>query len=108
MPHARSIKFDPNASYILVGGGGGLGRSISTWMVERGARQLILLSPTAGESDQSRLHISELNAMGCTTIAIAGHVEDMNAVQQAVHCATAPIRGVLQLAMVLDVSLCQF
>ncbi|KAJ5813636.1 Lovastatin nonaketide synthase [Penicillium pulvis] len=43
---------DPNASYILAGALGGIGRSIARWMVSRGAKQLIFLSRSGrAESD---------------------------------------------------------
>ncbi|EHK97750.1 putative Phthiocerol synthesis polyketide synthase type I PpsC [Glarea lozoyensis 74030] len=48
------LKLNPDAGYLLVGGLGGLGRAVSTWMVERGARHLIFLSRSAGKSDQDQ------------------------------------------------------
>ncbi|KAJ3579803.1 hypothetical protein NPX13_g762 [Xylaria arbuscula] len=41
---APPVHFDPDASYILVGGLSSLGRSIVRWMAERGARNLIVWS----------------------------------------------------------------
>ena len=42
--------FNPKAAYLLVGGLGGLGRAVSLWMAERGARHLTYLSRSAGDS----------------------------------------------------------
>ena len=39
-----------DSSYILIGGLGGLGRAVSKWMVECGAKHLIFLSRSAGKS----------------------------------------------------------
>ncbi len=54
-PSLPTIEFKPNACYFLAGGLGGLGRSITTWMVENGAREFIYISRSAGkkENDQS-------------------------------------------------------
>ncbi|KAF1979893.1 KR-domain-containing protein [Bimuria novae-zelandiae CBS 107.79] len=41
---ARQGSFDCNATYILVGGLGGLGRSLITWMAGRGARHIAVIS----------------------------------------------------------------
>ncbi|KAI0887773.1 uncharacterized protein GGS22DRAFT_185152 [Annulohypoxylon maeteangense] len=44
VPSRSRVQFDPTAYYIVVGGLGGLGRSIIRWMCERGARNLVVLS----------------------------------------------------------------
>ncbi|KAI2617780.1 hypothetical protein GGR54DRAFT_640866 [Hypoxylon sp. NC1633] len=101
VPQPRRMKFDPAATYLLVGGVGGLGRSIATWMVERGARNLTFLSRSAGISDVSQSLFSELESMGCAVTAVAGRVDQMDDVQEAIRRSKSPIRGVVQLAMVL-------
>lgn len=101
LPQPRRLEFDPTATYLLVGGVGGLGRSIATWMVEKGARNLTFLSRSAGLSDVSKSLFSELESMGCSVTAIAGQVDQMDFVQEAIHRSKYPIKGVMQLAMVL-------
>ncbi|KAI2776595.1 KR domain-containing protein [Daldinia loculata] len=44
IPSQKHVQFDPAAYYIVVGGFGGLGRSIIRWMCQRGARNLVVLS----------------------------------------------------------------
>ncbi|KAI1770343.1 hypothetical protein F4818DRAFT_455735 [Hypoxylon cercidicola] len=92
-PQPRRIKFDPTAAYLLVGGVGGLGRSIATWMVERGARNLTFLSRNAGLSHVSKSLFLELESMGCTVSAVAGRVDHMDDVQEAVRRSKSPIKG---------------
>ena len=41
--HARSI-CDPRKSYVVTGGLGGFGLELAHWLVERGARNLVLTS----------------------------------------------------------------
>ncbi|KAI1458682.1 hypothetical protein F4805DRAFT_456394 [Annulohypoxylon moriforme] len=101
VPQRRNMKFDPAATYLLVGGVGGLGRSIATWMVERGARSLTFLSRSAGISKVSKALFTELESMGCSVTAVAGSVDRIDDVQGAVHRSKSPIKGVIQLAMVL-------
>ena len=102
VPWTRQARFDPDGTYLLVGGVGGLGRSIATWMVERGARSLTFLSRNAGRSEASRSLFRELECMGCTVTAVAGSVDRMEDVQKAIHESTSTIKGVFQLAMVLQ------
>lgn len=101
---APKLALDPNASYILAGGLGGLGRSIATWMVEHGARSLVFLSRSAGRSGSDQAFFTELQSMGCKVGAVVGMTQIMEDVQKAVMSAPNPIKGVIQLAMVLRVS----
>ncbi|KAF5855558.1 hypothetical protein ETB97_008996 [Aspergillus alliaceus] len=99
-PIAKShFSLSPNASYLLVGGLGGLGRSISTWMVERGARHLTYLSPSAGQKHHS--FIQELEEQGCHVSCVSGSVERMKDVERAASQCTRPLAGVLQMSAVL-------
>jgi hypothetical protein len=99
----QPLQFRSDATYLLVGGVGGLGRSLATWLVERGARYLTLLSRSAGISEQSKSLVKELESMGCSVEAVAGDVSNMKDVNRALLISERPIKGVLQLAMVLAV-----
>ncbi|KAE8131072.1 KR domain-containing protein [Aspergillus pseudotamarii] len=95
------VRLSPNASYILVGGLGGIGRIMASWMVERGARNLIFLSRSAGETSKDRSFIRELEVQGCTAITMTGDVAVMGDVRAAIHGCPLPVAGVLQLSMVV-------
>lgn len=99
---SRNISFKPDATYLIVGGVRGLGRSIATWLVTRGARRLILFSRSAGTDLESKSFIRQLESMGCAISVVAGNVSNMEDVQRAVQTAETPIKGVFQLAMVLN------
>lgn len=100
----RSVSFHPNASYLLVGGLGGLGRTISVWMVERGARHLVFLSRNAGVADDDKEFICELEAAGCHVQCVRGSVASLADVQNAVTICKSPLKGVLQMSLCLKVS----
>ena len=101
---APDLKLDPKASYLLAGGLGGLGRSIATWMAEHGVRSLIFLSRTAGRNASDQAFFAELQSMGCSISAVTGMIQNMEDVKKAVTSVPNPIKGVVQLAMVLRVS----
>ncbi|KAF5022679.1 hypothetical protein F66182_5227 [Fusarium sp. NRRL 66182] len=91
------IKLDPLASYLLVGGSGGLGRALAVWLAEHGAKNLVFLS----RSDTAGSDISvELKSMGCTVTMVRGSVNSLDDVKKAINDAPSPVKGVFHLAMV--------
>ena len=56
--------FDANASYLITGAFGGIGRSIASWLARRGARNLILLSRSGPSSAAASSLLLELRSSG--------------------------------------------
>lgn len=100
----QTMGLSNTSTYLLVGGLGGLGKPIATWMAEKGARSFVFLSPSAGESAESQAFLQELESQGCSAIAVAGSVVEMEDVMRAIEVAPTPIKGVVQLSMTLRVS----
>jgi D-arabinose 1-dehydrogenase-like Zn-dependent alcohol dehydrogenase len=100
----QAVKFKSDRTYLLVGGFGGLGKSVSNWMVENGARHIMYLSRSAGDSEQDKRFIKEIESQGCAVQAIKGSVTSLQDVYRAVEQATMPIAGVFLMTMVLRVS----
>ncbi|CAI7590788.1 unnamed protein product [Penicillium glandicola] len=92
-----SFRFD--AAYLLIGGLGGIGRSVSTWMVEQNARELVFLSRSAGKSEEDQAFIRELEAQSCQVICVPGNVTNITDVKEAVAACTRPLAGILQMAV---------
>lgn len=63
-----TCEFDADASYVISGGLGGLGKSVARWMVSRGARNLILLSRSGASQQSARDFIDELK-ISCKKVA---------------------------------------
>lgn len=95
--------FRPDVSYLLVGGLGGLGQAIATWMVERGAKSLIFFSRSAANRDAHGTFFDELEASGCSVQAFSGDVGSIEDVKLAVAGASKPIAGVMQMSLILRV-----
>ena len=72
-------------------------------MVECGARSLVFLSRSAGQSDSDKIFFKELESLGCSVAPIPGKAQDMGDVERATAMAEKPIRGIIHLAMVLRV-----
>ena len=100
----HNYRFNPAASYLLVGGLGGLGKALSGWMVENSARHLIYLSRSAGETESDKDFLKELRSQGCTVTVVKGDVTELADVQRAVTEAAlvgVPLKGVINMSMVL-------
>ncbi|KAJ5888153.1 type I iterative polyketide synthase [Penicillium taxi] len=91
--------FKSDAAYLLVGGLGGIGRAVSNWLVENGARHLIYLS-RSGKSPSNEAFIQELQAQGCQPVVINGSVSNIEDVEHAIAVSPKPISGVINLGMV--------
>ncbi|KAL4940274.1 hypothetical protein BDV06DRAFT_230416 [Aspergillus oleicola] len=99
------VKLSPDSSYLLCGGLGGLGRALSNWMVEKGARSLVYLSPSAGLSEAHHEFAEELKCQGCEVIFVQGTAAEMGDVEKSISASPKPIKGIVQLALALkDVS----
>lgn len=92
-----------DGAYLLVGGLGGLGRAITTWLAEKGARHFVFLSRSAASVSDHDPFVLELEALGCTTVRVSGDVSNYEDVLLAIKAAGRPIAGVLQASMVLRV-----
>lgn len=105
LPSKTPQIFSKDATYVIAGGLGGLGRCIIEWMFARGASCFMLLSRSGGDAlEQSRDLIADLRALGARIEAPCCDVTDSSAVQKVLQHAEdtmPPIRGCLQAAMVL-------
>ncbi|KAJ4207018.1 hypothetical protein NW759_014016 [Fusarium solani] len=96
----KVVELDESASYLLIGGLGGIGRSVSRWMVEHGARHLVYLSRSAGSRPGEQAIVHELESMGCQVQLIQGSVSVLEDVNRAIEAAPK-LKGVLQMSMIL-------
>lgn len=97
----------PDASYILIGGTGGLGRSMARWMVGKGARTLVLVSRSGSASAKVQELIKELSALGANVIVRSCDVANTSSVNHLIEKeldGLPPVKGVVHGAMVLRVS----
>lgn len=101
--------FDSNATYVIAGGLGGIGQSIASWMANRGARHLIILSRSTVYSEEVQSLLESVKDSGVQIATppcdIASH-DALQGVLQECSQSMPPIKGCIQAAMVLEVSAC--
>ncbi|TGO26315.1 hypothetical protein BPAE_0062g00360 [Botrytis paeoniae] len=98
-------QFPANATYVIAGGLGGLGRSSARWMVSRGARNMILLSRSGVNGKKAaQALVSELEAQGACVATLMVDVGDLNSLQRVLNQVSKempPIRGCIQATVAL-------
>ncbi len=77
-----------DATYVVSGGTGAIGRQLGGWLVSRGVRHLVMLSR----------HTAEIDIPGASVRTLAVDVADPAAVRTALADLTPPLKGVFHLA----------
>lgn len=102
--------FDANATYLIAGGLGGLGRCIARWMVRRGTSNLLLLS-RSGPGPKAQALLDELRLKGARVETPICDVTDTSSIVRMLddyRKILPPIKGCIQCSMVLKVSFDRF
>jgi NAD(P)-dependent dehydrogenase (short-subunit alcohol dehydrogenase family)/acyl carrier protein len=98
--------FNPQGSYLIAGGSGGLGRAIVRWMADRGAKHIIIASRSGATSEAAREVLAELGAKGVNVVAMQCDVSSESSLAGMLEDCTGrgmpPIRGCINAAMVLQ------
>lgn len=102
-PRKYATIFSPHKTYVLVGCLGGLGGSISNWMVKQGAKHLLFLGRSGASRPTAQALVRQLEGHGVDVKVVKGDVAQLNDVERAVETAEFPIGGVIHAAMNLEV-----
>ncbi|KAJ2994424.1 hypothetical protein NUW58_g1566 [Xylaria curta] len=99
-----SIKLNPKATYLIAGGFGGAGRVMARWLIDRGARYLLLISRSGPCTAEAQELLAECEAKGVQVDAPLCDVSDLAALKKVLaSCAEKmpPIKGCFQSVMVV-------
>jgi NADPH:quinone reductase-like Zn-dependent oxidoreductase/SAM-dependent methyltransferase len=100
--------FDPNASYVIAGGLGGIGRSVALWFASRGARNLILLSRSGPRTEAAKKLLEVLHKQGIRAVTPQCDVTSEASLRRVLSEAAESmprVKGCIQGSMILKVSL---
>ena len=101
-PAPSIVRFSDDKTYWLVGLTGGLGLSICRWMIDRGAKHVVM---TSRNPNVDASWLAEIEALGATVKVFSNDITNRDAVQNAYKTiceSMPPIGGVAQGAMVLQ------
>ncbi|KAF2758829.1 polyketide synthase [Pseudovirgaria hyperparasitica] len=93
-----------DATYVIIGGTGGLGRSLAKWMSSKGARNIVLTSRSATINARIQALMDDLEPSGTRILVQKCDVADKASLENLIFTGLGslpPIRGVVHGAMVL-------
>jgi acyl transferase domain-containing protein len=96
--------FGSEAAYLITGGLGGLGLKIADWMVEQGARHLVLMGRSEPDTEALKT-IDVIRGKGAGVTLARGDVsrwDDVQRVFSGMESDGMPLRGIIHAAGVLD------
>jgi acyl transferase domain-containing protein/NADPH:quinone reductase-like Zn-dependent oxidoreductase/SAM-dependent methyltransferase len=105
--HDREPRIRADATYLITGGLGGVGLSVARWLVDEGARSLVLVGRRP-PSDSARAVLELLERAGTRVTAVQADIarsDDVDRVMTVIRDSLPPLRGVFHGALVLDDSL---
>ncbi|HEY5627262.1 MAG TPA: SDR family NAD(P)-dependent oxidoreductase, partial [Nitrospira sp.] len=94
-----------DASYVVSGGLSGFGLATARWLVEHGARHLVLISRTGPQSQEAKEAVDQLTQRGVEVLATACDVADGKAVDRLcteIRSSMPPLRGIIHAAGVIE------
>ncbi|MEM9457267.1 MAG: type I polyketide synthase [Myxococcota bacterium] len=101
---AQPVEIRADATYLIIGGLGGLGLESARWLAGSGARHLICVS-RSGKGEGAEAVLGELREAGCEVLVVKADVSDRAALERALDEALAvapPLRGVIHTAAVVS------
>ena len=105
IPNKYGTVLSSNKCYLMIGCLGGLGRSLSRWMMRRGARNFVFLSRSGLKNPVAQDLVHDLCEQGGVAEVVRGDVGNIEDVERAIRAARQPIGGVVQAAMGLSEAL---
>ena len=105
------LGFSEDGTYLITGGLGGLGLLVARWMIEKGAKNLVLMARSKANSQQKQ-EIQALEALGGNITVAQGDVsnkEQLANILENIQTTTPvppspqpPLKGIIHAAGVLD------
>ena len=99
------VRLEEDATYLITGGFGGMGLRVALWMVERGARNLVLAGRKGATTDEARHVLQQLERAGAKVIAAQADVsreEEVSKLLDDLKDTMPPLRGIIHAAGIFD------
>jgi NADPH:quinone reductase-like Zn-dependent oxidoreductase/SAM-dependent methyltransferase/acyl carrier protein len=95
----------PTGCYLITGAFGGYGKVLARWLVDCGARHLVLTSRGAASSQEAWEFVADLQERGVKVRVVSADVgapDDVRRLFAEIKSGAQPLRGLFHLAMVID------
>jgi acyl transferase domain-containing protein/NADPH:quinone reductase-like Zn-dependent oxidoreductase/SAM-dependent methyltransferase/NAD(P)-dependent dehydrogenase (short-subunit alcohol dehydrogenase family)/acyl carrier protein len=104
-PIAPEFEIKSDGCYLITGAFGGFGKVLADWLVQSGARHLVLSSRSGASTPEAEAFVQKLRNAGAQVEIVkadAASSADMPRLFSAIHQTGQPLRGVFHLAMAID------
>ena len=104
-PLRPAFAINPEGCYLITGAFGGFGKVLAQWLVEGGARHLVLTSRSGAATPDAEAFVQSLRERGVEVRVVRadiGSPEDVARLIAEIRSADRPLKGVFHLAMVID------
>jgi acyl transferase domain-containing protein/NADPH:quinone reductase-like Zn-dependent oxidoreductase/SAM-dependent methyltransferase/acyl carrier protein len=104
-PLAPGFEVKPDGCYLITGAFGGFGKVLANWLVELGARNLVLSSRSGASNPEAAAFVDRLAKRGIGVRVVkadVGSAKDADRLINEIRAGEQPLRGVFHLAMVID------
>ncbi|HLH48985.1 MAG TPA: SDR family NAD(P)-dependent oxidoreductase, partial [Roseiarcus sp.] len=101
----RPFVVNPNGTHLITGGLGGFGLAAALWLIERGARHLVLVGRSGAGNEEAREAVARMRSLGAEVLIEALDIADpksSEAMFKKIAVSMPPLVGVMHAAMVLD------
>ena len=105
-PAMNSPFLREDASYLLIGGLGGIGRATASWMLRHGAKHFIFASPRGSAKQKAKETVALLKEQGAQVTVFKcdiSRIDDLDQLLEQSRLDMPPIRGVIHGALVSKV-----
>ena len=105
-----SLTLPADATFLVTGGLSGFGLKTAEWLVQKGVRNLVLISRSGPVSDEAAKALIQLRQSGVTVHAAACDITDKTALSKLfaeIAQTLPPLKGVVHAAMVIHDGLIQ-
>ena len=102
-----AVAMNGHATYVVTGGTRGIGLELAYWLIEHGARSLVLLGRSGAKGEDVQKLLAKYQDTDVTIRALAcnvGRREELAAVMESIQ-DMPPVKGVVHSALLLSVSL---
>jgi NAD(P)-dependent dehydrogenase (short-subunit alcohol dehydrogenase family)/aryl carrier-like protein len=102
---SQALPFRSDGTYLITGGLGGFGLAVAQWMVEHGARHLVLMGRSGVSSSEAERTLEAMRQAGARVVVAQADVVEEQQVAEVladIDQSMPPLRGLIHAAMVLD------
>jgi NADPH:quinone reductase-like Zn-dependent oxidoreductase/SAM-dependent methyltransferase/acyl carrier protein len=104
-PLAPAFGINPEGCYLITGAFGGFGKVLAQWLVDSGARHLVLTSRSGAATPDAEAFVQNLGKAGANVRVVqadVGSSQDVARLIEGIRSGNRPLRGLFHLAMVID------